>query len=92
MEEGKLLFKEKLANENSIDGKDNLARRKIRRFSRNFALWQKITEMPYVGYEQVLTVGNLYISLKINNKKKLLKRVFWYKFLISCENGFLFTC
>ena len=60
---------EKLANENSIDGKDDLARRKIRRFSRNFALWQKITEMPYVGYEQVLTVGNLYISLKINNKK-----------------------
>ena len=83
MEEGKLLFKEKLANENSIDGKDDLARRKIRRFSRNYALWQKITEMPYVGYEQVLTVGNLYISLKINNKKKLLKRVFWYKFLIS---------
>ena len=30
---------------------------------------QKITEMPYVGYEQVLTVGNLYISLKIKNKK-----------------------
>ena len=83
MEEGKLLFKEKLANENSIDGKDDLARRKIRRFSRNYALWHKITEMPYVGYEQVLTVGNLYISLKINNKKKLLKRVFWYKFLIS---------
>ena len=26
---------------------------------------KKITEMPYVGYEQVLTVGNLYISLKI---------------------------
>ena len=69
MEEGKLLFKEKLANENSIDGKDDLARRKIRIFSRNSALWQKITEMPYVGYEQVLTVGNLYISLKIYNKK-----------------------
>ena len=69
MEEGKLLFKEKLANENSIDGKDDLARRKIRRFSRNFALWQKITEIPYVGYEQVLTVGNLYISSKIHNKK-----------------------
>ena len=69
MEEGKLLFKEKLANENSIDGKDDLARRKIRIFSRNSALCQKITEMPYVGYEQVLTVGNLYISLKIYNKK-----------------------
>ena len=64
-----MLFKEKLANENSIDGKDDLARRKIRRFSRNSALRQKITEIPYVGYEQVLTVGNLYISLKIKNKK-----------------------
>ena len=69
LEEGKLLFKEKLANENSIDGKDDLARRKIRRFSRNSPLWQKITEMPYVGYQEVLTVGNLYISLKIYNKK-----------------------
>ena len=30
---------------------------------------KKITEMPYVGYEQVLTVGNLIISFKIYNKK-----------------------
>ena len=69
-DEGKLLFKEKLANENSIDNTDDLA---------------KETEIPHVGYEQLLNVGNLYISLKIYDKKKnLLKRVFCYKFLTSC--------
>ena len=41
LEEGKLLFKEKLANEKSIDSTDDLARRKIRRFSWNSALWQR---------------------------------------------------
>ena len=29
---------------------------------------KKKTEMPYVGYEQVLSVENLYISLKIIQK------------------------
>ena len=53
---------------------------------------KKETEMPHVGYEQLLGFGNLYISLKTYHKKKLLKRALWYKFLISCENGFLFTC
>ena len=43
-DEGKLLFKEKLANENSIDNTDDLA---------------KETEIPHVGYEQLLNVGNL---------------------------------
>ena len=33
LEEGKLFFEEKLANEKSIDSTDDLARRKIRRFS-----------------------------------------------------------
>ena len=33
LEEGKLLFKEKLANEKSINNTDDLARRKIIRFS-----------------------------------------------------------
>ena len=33
LEEGKLLFKAKLANKKSIDSTDDLARRKIRRFS-----------------------------------------------------------
>ena len=33
LEEGKLLFNEKLANEKSIDSTDDLARRKIIRFS-----------------------------------------------------------
>ena len=54
-DEGKLLFKEKLANENSIDNTDDLA---------------KETEIPHVGYEQLLNVGNLYIWLKIYDKKK----------------------
>ena len=54
-DEGKLLFKEKLANENSIDITDDLA---------------KETEIPHVGYEQLLNFGNLYMSLKIYDKKK----------------------
>ena len=33
LEEGKLLFEENLANEKSIDSTDDLARRKISRFS-----------------------------------------------------------
>ena len=33
LEEGKLLFEEKLVNEKSIDSTDDLAKRKIRRFS-----------------------------------------------------------
>ena len=41
LEEGKLLFNEKLANEKSIDSTDDLARRKIIRFSWNSALRQK---------------------------------------------------
>ena len=53
-DEGKLLFKEKLANENSIDNTDDLA---------------KETEIPHVGYEQLLNVGNLYISRFMTKKK-----------------------
>ena len=53
-DEGKLLFKEQLANENSIDNTDDLA---------------KETEIPHVGYEQLLNV----ISLKIYDKKKPFK-------------------
>ena len=88
-----MLIKEKLANGKAIDSTDDLARRKIRGLSWNSALWQKKkTEMPHVGYEQLLGFGNLYISLKTYQKKKLLKRALWYKFLTSCENGFLFTC
>ena len=30
---------------------------------------KKKTEMPHVGYEQLLGFGNLYISLKTYNKK-----------------------
>ena len=30
---------------------------------------KKETEMPHVGYEQLLGFGNLYISLKTYNKK-----------------------
>ena len=33
-----------------------------------FCAITKETEMPYVGYEEVLGVENLYISLKIYNK------------------------
>ena len=34
---------------------------------------KKKTEMPHVGYEQLLGFGNLYISLKTYNKKKNFK-------------------
>ena len=36
----------------------------------------KETEMPYVGYAEVLGVENLYISLKIYNKKSF-QRLFF---------------
>ena len=32
---------------------------------------KKKTEMPHVGYEQLLGFGNLYISLKTYNKKTI---------------------
>ena len=41
LEEGKLLFEEKLADEKSMDSTDDLARRKIRRFSWNSAPWNR---------------------------------------------------
>ena len=66
-----MLIKEKLANGKAIDSTDDLARRKIRGLLWNSALWQKKkkTEMPHMGYEQLLGFGNLYISLKTYNKK-----------------------
>ena len=64
-DEGKLLFKEKFANENSIENTDDSA---------------KETEIPHVGYEQLLNVGNLYISLKIYDKKKPFKESFVINF------------
>ena len=36
----------------------------------------KETEMPHVGYAEVLGVENLYISLKIYNKKSFQRSFF----------------
>ena len=47
-----------------------------------FCAMKKETEMPYVGYAEVLGVENLYISLKIYNKKSFQRPFFsinfWY--------------
>ena len=87
LEEGKLLFKERLANEKSIDstddGKSEGFREILRYDKRNRnakrALW---TSIKCLKPRHI--IKDLY-------QKNLLERVFWYIFLIGCENGFLFT-
>ena len=43
---------------------------------REILRYDKETEMPHVGYAEVLGVENLYISLKIYNKKSFQRSFF----------------
>ena len=73
---GKLLFKEKLANEKSIDSTYDLAWRKIRSFCEILRYDKRNRNATSALRTSILGVEKLYISSNINTKKTFQRKSF----------------